>query len=98
MEGLDEWTRFSYPFGMPQPWPMVGRRQELKAAKEAVARTGALVLAGRPGVGKTRLAQELLKDRRSHGWETAWVVGTASGARIPFGAFAPLLPILNTKA
>src|SRR5947208_3220564 len=66
---------------------MVGRRHELKAAKDAVAGTGAVVLAGRPGVGKTRLAQELLKDRRAHGWATAWVVGGKRGQPlVPPGA------------
>jgi DNA-binding CsgD family transcriptional regulator len=45
------------------------------------------VLAGEAGVGKTRLAREMLAAAAHRGAATRWVVGTASGASLPFGAF-----------
>jgi hypothetical protein len=46
-----------------------------------------VVIAGAAGVGKTRLARELLQQAASSGTRTTWVVGTASGRPIPLGAF-----------
>jgi DNA-binding CsgD family transcriptional regulator len=50
-----------------------------------------VVLAGPPGVGKTRLGHECVVVAEQLGMATAQVVGTRSAARIPFGAVAPLL-------
>ncbi len=52
-----------------------------------------VLLAGPAGVGKTRLATEsiVLAERRR--WPTAIVRANRSAGTIPFGAFAPLLPV-----
>jgi hypothetical protein len=55
----------------------------------------ALVLAGEPGVGKTRLASQFLADAEQAGAATARLTGTRSASQIPFGAFAHLLPDLD---
>jgi DNA-binding CsgD family transcriptional regulator len=52
----------------------------------------AFVLAGEPGVGKTRLASEAAKSAAGLGYTTAQAVGSRAAAAIPFGPFAPLLP------
>jgi DNA-binding SARP family transcriptional activator len=54
------------------PWPMVGRDEDLAALLALVdrARTGApsyAVLTGEPGVGKSRLAAELVAEARRRG-------------------------------
>lgn len=51
-----------------------------------------MVLAGAPGVGKSRLAREALGSFERAGRPTRWLQATRSGASIPFGAFARLLP------
>ena len=46
---------------MKLSWPLVGRVQELIACERALGVTGGgVVLVGAPGVGKTRLAREVL--------------------------------------
>lgn len=77
-----------------QEWPLEGRQEELLFAEDALRREGAggIVLAGAAGVGKTRLAAEILERARARGLETAWAVGTQSARPIPFGALAHLLP------
>ncbi|MGH3980794.1 MAG: LuxR C-terminal-related transcriptional regulator [Pseudonocardiaceae bacterium] len=75
-------------------WGLVGRGEELellRAALTDVDSRGA-VLSGAPGVGKTRLATELLEFAANQGWATQWAVGTRAIAGVPFGAFAHLLP------
>lgn len=74
-------------------WPLVGRAEELELveAVEAEGRLQGVVLSGQAGVGKTRLATEVLARAEARGDATAWVVGTRSVASVPFGAFAPLL-------
>ena len=52
----------------------------------------AVVLAGRAGVGKTRLAWEWLAMAEARGRATARVKAGQSARRLPFGALAPLLP------
>ena len=58
--------------GRPQRWPMVGRdaeRQELLGQLEdALAGHGSMVLiGGEPGIGKTRLTEEVLAEARRRG-------------------------------
>jgi ATP/maltotriose-dependent transcriptional regulator MalT len=56
------------------------------------------VLLGEPGVGKTRLAQDVLEAARTLGHPTRWVVATEAARSIAFGAVAHLLPALGTGA
>lgn len=74
-------------------WPLVGRADTLHALRELL--TGpdprTVVLAGAPGVGKTRLGHECLLMAAQAGFATAHVVATRSAARLPFAAVAPLL-------
>jgi ATP/maltotriose-dependent transcriptional regulator MalT len=56
------------------------------------------VLVGEPGVGKTRLAQEVLEAARGLGHPTRWVVATQAARSIAFGAVAHLLPALGPGA
>jgi DNA-binding NarL/FixJ family response regulator len=75
-------------------WPLVGRAGELELVEQAMRRprSPGVVLAGAAGVGKSRLAGELLERARDTGRATAWVQATGSAGAIPFGAFAHLLP------
>lgn len=79
-------------------WPLVGRQAELRRARQALDTRAIVVLTGPAGVGKTRLARELLDTSRQSGLATMWVAGSTSSARIPFGAFARYLPFLKTGA
>ena len=59
----------------------------LRRALSGVGNFAGVVIAGAAGVGKTRLARELLLQAASSGTRINWVVGTASGRPIPLGAF-----------
>ncbi len=75
-------------------WPLTGRRAEVERLDAMLAdrdRTG-VVLAGPPGVGKTRLAIECLELATTRGYATARVLASRAAAGIPLGAIAPLLP------
>ena len=61
----------------------------------AASNRHALVLAGEPGVGKTRLALHFLASAEQAGAATACLTATRPAAEIPFGAFAHLLPNLD---
>lgn len=50
------------------------------------------MLVGPAGSGKTRLASELLAAAERGGSATARAAATRATSRLPFGAFAPLLP------
>ena len=52
---------------------------------------GGMVLAGAPGVGKTRLAREALRMAARRGARTHWAAATRSARSLPLGAFAPML-------
>ena len=61
----------------PGPGSLAGREQELAALQgwlaEALAGRGRLVvLAGPPGIGKTRLAEELADSARRDGQRVLW--------------------------
>jgi len=75
----------------------VGREEELAAAHRRLSEgaAGGLVVSGEPGVGKTRLANEIAEDAAASGFAVQWVRATRSAASIPLGAFAALLPPLH---
>ncbi|MDG4664354.1 BTAD domain-containing putative transcriptional regulator [Mycobacterium sp. 236(2023)] len=62
----------------PHRAPLVGRRRELARAADVLARVTAgaarwLVLSGPPGIGKTRLAEEIAGLVTAGGGDTVWV-------------------------
>ena len=71
-----------------------GRREALEFIDRAtnLPGTAGVVVAGAPGVGKTRLVWEALARAGTVGRSTACSQATRSGAGIPFGALAHLLP------
>ncbi|MHC1563594.1 helix-turn-helix transcriptional regulator [Actinomycetospora sp. C-140] len=71
-------------------WPFTGREAELRAVSDGLARDGAVVVAGPAGVGKSRLARELV-GRLSPGGAVHVATGSLSARDIPLGAFAPWL-------
>lgn len=74
---------------MEESWPLVGREVELDASLRCCG-SGGVLLVGPPGVGKTRLAQEVAAGR--HGDSRVMRVrATAVSSRMPLGAFAQLL-------
>src|SRR5688572_7820200 len=75
-------------------WPLVGRTGVLRALREAVINPGArgFVVAGAAGVGKGRLAAEVLGLAERAGLATARVTATRASSGIPLGALAPVLP------
>ena len=69
------------PIPLPVPrraWPqrlgsLIGRDRELQAIQDSLSRCGLLSLVGPPGVGKTRIAQEILARNAEANAATAWV-------------------------
>lgn len=82
---------------MAVEWPLVGRDEELSLIEERLSAETprSVVIAGPAGVGKTRLATELLARAEAAGWTARRVVASRSAASVPFGALAPLLPDLD---
>jgi DNA-binding CsgD family transcriptional regulator len=70
---------------------LTGRDGELAVLRRALTGVGnyaGVVIAGAAGVGKTRLARELLTQAAAVGAQTNWIVATASARPIPLGAFS----------
>jgi DNA-binding CsgD family transcriptional regulator len=75
-------------------WPLTGRVEELEVVDAALRRPDAprgVVLAGAAGVGKTRLAREVVALASRRGARVRWAVGTESGRALPLAAFSGLL-------
>src|ERR1700761_2405866 len=70
--------------------PLTGRDNELDAIRRALSRVGdysGAVIVGAAGVGKTRLAREVLARAEAAGEQTYWIVGPQSARQLPLGAF-----------
>jgi DNA-binding CsgD family transcriptional regulator len=75
-----------------QEWPFVGRTELLgQLAALVFTQQTSLVLAGSPGVGKTRLATELLERAGGVGYRIVQVTATRAAREIPFGSMTGLL-------
>lgn len=74
--------------------PLTGREDELAAIRRVLGGAGnhsGVVIVGTAGVGKTRLAREVLTRAQRSGERTNWIVGTESARRLPLGAFTASL-------
>jgi ATP/maltotriose-dependent transcriptional regulator MalT len=89
---------FAAPVGVR--WPLIGRREELAAVERSLTSPGSrtVVLAGAPGVGKTRLAMEARALCQARGYVVRWAAATQAASSLPFGAIAHLLPRLGDAA
>jgi DNA-binding CsgD family transcriptional regulator len=70
--------------------PLTGRDSELATIRRTLSGVGyfsGAVIAGPAGVGKTRLAREVLARAEASGEQTYWIVGTQSARQLPLGAF-----------
>ncbi|MDH2430671.1 LuxR C-terminal-related transcriptional regulator [Sphaerisporangium sp. TRM90804] len=75
-------------------WPFAGRQDDLarliRLAHDGAAR--GIVIAGPSGVGKTRLAAEVLRTFRPTSHTVIAIRATSAAGGIPYGALAGLLP------
>src|SRR6516164_2499512 len=79
---------------------LIGRDAEYAEARAALRRGGGVLLVGPAGVGKTALARALQNDNQRvrpapldpNTVDREWLIATATGPTIPFGAFGPLVP------
>ena len=78
---------------MVRQWPIVGRGPELAAFERVLSsrEDAGLVIHGRAGVGKSRLAEECRQLAAAAGYPTERVAGSQSTALVPMGAVAGLL-------
>ena len=78
---------------MARRWPIVGREAQLALFGRSLSSSegAGLVIHGRAGVGKTRLADECLRLAAAAGHPTERVVGSRTTSRVPLGAAAVLL-------
>jgi DNA-binding CsgD family transcriptional regulator len=101
--GGDDFDQRSSTTGLVDPdvpvlrtlWPFVGRDHELATVLHHLIgdEPGAIVLAGQPGAGRTRLAQESVHTALRAGHPTAWATATRTMAAIPLGALVHLVPV-----
>lgn len=54
----------------------------------SAADSSGIIVSGAAGVGKSRLAREVLSSAVSRGCDTRWAVGTSAARNLPLGAFA----------
>ncbi len=69
---------------------LTGRDSELVAIRRALSGPGSysgVVICGAAGVGKTRLAREVVARAQAAGERTNWITGTESARPLPLGAF-----------
>jgi DNA-binding NarL/FixJ family response regulator len=71
-------------------WPLIGRDEEIDAIMRSIADVAVrgVALAGRAGVGKSRLAREAMAAAAAAGWTVRSIAATATSCSIPLGAFS----------
>jgi len=79
--------------------PLVGRDDLVRRATSALdGASGGVVLVGEGGVGKSRLAGELVRLATDRGYFAVSTVGTHAATAIPLGALSALLPDLSASS
>ena len=81
--------------------PLAGRDGELATIRRALSgggNTSGVVIVGAAGVGKTRLAREVLALAERAGERTNWIVGTESARSLPLGAFTAFDSVVTQAA
>jgi len=87
---VPRYFRRRYARGVTSGDALTGRDTELEVIRRALRGAGAhsgVVIVGAPGVGKTRLAREVVAQAAAAGGRTTWIVGTESARPLPLGAF-----------
>ncbi|MBD3943184.1 helix-turn-helix transcriptional regulator [Microbacterium sp. NEAU-LLC] len=75
---------------MALSWPLTGRAEELDYIELSCGRGGSgIMLSGRAGVGKTRLARDTAARAADRRVLTRFAVASATAQGIPLGAFGP---------
>jgi DNA-binding CsgD family transcriptional regulator len=75
--------------------PLIGRERVVATAERLLdGHSGGIVLVGEGGIGKSRIAGEIVRLGTERGYATASTVGTQAAASIPLGALSHLLPAL----
>jgi DNA-binding SARP family transcriptional activator len=90
------------PAPAPARAPLLGRERELGRLRQALDRAragqgGMVVVSGDPGIGKTRLVQELVAEAAAAGALTASVATVATGDAPAFWPWAQLLRQLDAE-
>lgn len=81
-----------------QDWPLTGRAEEMGVIAEVLdGGGGGLMIAGGPGVGKTRLSREAATSAAQRGWTVRPLAGTTAAQGIPLGAFAQWIDHSTTQ-
>jgi AAA ATPase domain len=81
--------------------PLMGRDNELALIRRTLGGVGkraGVVIVGAPGVGKTRLAREVITRAATAGDRTHWIVGTESARPLPLSAFTPAISHAMSEA
>ncbi|WP_300017020.1 LuxR family transcriptional regulator [Pseudonocardia sp.] len=85
--------------GVRATWPLIGRDTEMATLAAALDGSAAgVVVAGPPGVGRTRLAREAVDLARARGRPVHRAAASAAAAALPLGALAHLLPTAPSGA
>lgn len=75
--------------------PLIGRERIVaQIERQLDSGAGGIVLVGDGGIGKSRIAAEVIRLGLERGFATASTVGTHAAASIPLGALSHLLPTL----
>jgi tetratricopeptide (TPR) repeat protein len=85
------------------PGLFIGRRRELDTARHALTGAAAglgsvLVLAGPAGIGKSRLAQEIIDLARARDFRVVWGAAWPDGGAAPYWPWQPVLDALAPGA